>query len=149
MRHAGAWLGWFAALFVLWLLLVGTVQDVELIAGLCAAGIGATAVEVVRSQGLLRFQVEWRWLRRAWRPLLAVVPDFVLLMGALPRRRRGEFHTVEFPTGGQRAVDRGRRAFTGLAGSLGPNRLVVDLDPDKGEALVHDLVASAGRPELP
>lgn len=149
MRRLAAWLSWFACLFVLWLLLAGTVQAVELVAGLCAAAIGATGVEVVRSQGLLGFRVEWRWLRRGWKPLARVVPEFLLLMVALVRRPRGRFRTLEFPAGGERAVDAGRRAFVVVAASLSPNRLVVDVDPETGGALVHDLVAGQGSDELP
>jgi hypothetical protein len=146
MTRVAAWLSWFAGLLVLWLLLVGTVQDVERIAGLCAAAFGATAAEVVRSQGLLRFRVEWKWLRQVWKPLLRVVPEFFLLLFALARRPHGRFRTIEFPTGGDRAVDAGRRAFAVVAPSLAPNRLVVDVDPNAGEVLVHDLLP--GSPEL-
>lgn len=149
MRRIAAALAWFAGLFVLWLLFVGTVQDVELIAGLCAAAIGAAAVEVVRSQGLLGSRVEWRWLRQAWKPLVRVVPEFLLLMTALVRRPRGRFKTLDFPVGGERAVDSGRRAFAVVAASLAPNRLVVDVDPETGGALVHDLVPGHGSEELP
>jgi hypothetical protein len=149
VRRVAAWLSWFAGLFVLWLLLVGTVQDVELFGGLGAAAIGAAAVEVVRGQGLLRFRVQWRWLRRGWRPLVRVMPEFLLVMAAIFRRSQGTFRELDFPTGGERAVDAGRRAFVVLASSLSPNRLVVDLDPETGEALVHDLVPGASSSELP
>jgi hypothetical protein len=149
MTRLAAWLSWFAGLLVLWLALVGTVQDVERIAGLSAAAIGATAAEVVRSQGLLRFRVEWRWLRLLWKPLLRVVPDFFVVLAALPRRSRGQFVELDFPTGGKRAVDAGRRAFAVVAPSLAPNRLVVDVDAESGQALVHDLVPSSAPRELP
>jgi hypothetical protein len=148
MRRVAAWLSWFAGLFVLWLLLVGTVQDTERIAGLCAAAIGATAVEVARSQGLLGFVVQWRWLRQGWKPLVRVVPEFFLLMGALVRRPSGSFRTLDFPVGGERAVDAGRRAFAVVAGCVSPNRLVVDVDPETGGALVHDLVPEQGSDQL-
>jgi multisubunit Na+/H+ antiporter MnhE subunit len=140
MTRVAAWLSWFACLLILWLLFVGTVQDVERIAGLCAAAVGATAAEVVRSQGLLRFRFEWRRLRSAWKPLLRVVPEFVRLLAALIRRPQGRFRTVEFPTGGERAVDAGRRAFVVVSSSLAPNSLVVDADQDSGELLVHELL---------
>jgi hypothetical protein len=148
MTRAAAWLSWFAGFLLFWLLLVGTVQDVEVVAGLCAAAIGATAAEVVRSQGLLRFRVERRWLRLVWKPLRRVVPDFFVVLAALVRPSRGRFVRIEFPTGGRRAVDAGRRAFAVLGPSLAPNRLVVDVDPESGEALVHDLVPSSAPPEL-
>lgn len=149
MRRLGAWLTWFALLFALWLLLVGTVQDVELVAGLCAAALGAGAADLVRSLDLLRFGVEWRWLRLGWKPLARVVPDFFLVIAALVRRPQGRFRTIEFPTGGERAVDAGRRAFVVLAASLAPNRLAVDLDPESGDALVHELLPRRASRELP
>ena len=149
MRRVAAWLSWFAGLLVLWLLLVGTVQYVERIAGLCAAAVGATGAEIVRSQGLLRFRVEWRRLRFVWRPLLRVVPEFLLVLAAVVRRPQGRFRSIEFPTGGERAVDAGRRAFAAVAGSLAPNRLVVDVDEGSGDALVHELLPGSGAPELP
>ena len=148
MTRLAAWLSWFAGLLVLWLALVGTVQDVERIAGLAAAAVGATAAEVVRSQGLLRYRVQARWLVPGLRQLLRVVPDFLLVLAALPRRPSGAFRTVPFPAGGERDVDRGRRAWATLTASLAPNRLVVDLDPDTGEALVHDLLPRAAREAL-
>jgi hypothetical protein len=149
MRRVAAWLSWFVGLFVLWLLLVGAVQHVEVIAGLCAAAIAATAVEVVRSRGLLGFRVEWKWLGQGWKPLARVFPEFLLLMAALPRRPRGSFRTLEFPVGGERAVDAGRRAFAVAAASLSPNRLVVDVDQEADGALVHDLLPKHGSDRLP
>jgi hypothetical protein len=149
MRRAAAWLSWFAGLIVLWFLFVGTVQDVERIAGVCAAAIGATAVDVVRSQGVLGFRVERRWLQQTWKPVLRVVPEFLLLMGALVRRPRGSFRTLDFPAGGERHVDAGRRAFAVIVSSLAPNRLVVDVDRETRAALVHDLVPGRASGELP
>jgi hypothetical protein len=148
VRRVAAWLAWFGGLFLVWLLFVGTVAGLELIAGLCAAAIGATAAEVVRSQGLLNFRVESRWLVRGAGQLLRVVPEFFLVLAAIGRPSRGAFRTVEFPAGGRRAVDSGRRAWAALTGSLAPNRLVVDVDPETGKALVHDLVPGAAADEL-
>lgn len=149
MRRVAAWGLWYAGLFALWLLLVGTFQRLELIAGFCAAAIGVAATEVVRAQGLLRFRVQWRWLRLTWRPLVRVIPEFFLLLAALIRPRRGAFRHLDFPAGGERAVDAGRRAFAVWAGSLAPNRLVLDVDAESGKALVHDLVPRKGPAGLP
>jgi hypothetical protein len=149
VRRVAVWGGWYGSLFAVWLLLVGTVQRVELIAGLCAAGIGVAATELVRAQGLLKFRIQWSWLRLTWRPLARVVPEFLLLLTALFRPPRGSFRKLEFPAGGERAVDAGRRAFAVWAGSLAPNRLVLDVDPESGKALVHDLVRGRGSADLP
>ena len=148
MRRVLAWLAWAACLLVLWLLFVGNDHSVEQVAGLVAAALGATAAEVVRSQRLLRFRVEWRVVRRSAKHLLRVIPDFWYVLAALPRRGGGEFHTLAFPAGGERDVDAGRRAFAALVASLGPNRLVVDVDPDREEVLVHDLDRARAAKEL-
>jgi hypothetical protein len=148
VRRVAAWLAWFAGLYVLWLLLVGFLQDVELITGLGAAAVAATAAEVVRAQGLLPFKVEGRWGRQVWKPLLRVVPEFFFVLGVLFRRPRGSFRTLDFPVGGERAVDKGRRAFAVVAASFAPNRLVVDADPETGGVLVHDLLPSRASDEL-
>jgi hypothetical protein len=52
MRLAAGWMCSFAALFALWLLVVVTVAREEVIAGLVAAAIGATAGQVARALGL-------------------------------------------------------------------------------------------------
>jgi len=148
VRRVSAWSAWLGGLLVLWLLLVGTIAHTELIAGLFAAAIGATAAEIVRSQGLLRYRVEWRWLRRTPAQVARVIPEFFLVLTTLIHPRRGAFRTLEFPTGGERAVDRGRRAWAGLAASLAPNRVVVDVDEDTGLVLVHDLVPRASADEV-
>ena len=149
MRRVTAWLAWFAGLLLLWLAFVGAIQPQEVVAGVCAAAIGATAAEVVRSQGLLRFRVQWRWLREVWKPLLRVVPDFFVVIAALVRRPAGRMRRIEFPTGGARDVDAGRRAFVTVAASLAPNSLVIDVDTEQGIVLVHDLVPGSAAQTLP
>ena len=146
--RAASWLAWFGALFVFWLALVGVVQDLELIAGLCAAAIGATLVELVRAQGMFRYRFDRRWALLLPKHVLRVVPDFVRLMIALPRRPQGSFRTLDFPVGGERGIDASRRAFAVFAASLAPNRLVVDTDPDAGGAVVHDLLPESASPRL-
>ena len=148
MRRVPAWLAWFAGLFLLWLLLVGNLAGTERIAGLFAAAIGATAAEIVRSLGLFEFRVERRWLARTPKQLASAFFGFFVVLRTLARPRSGTFRTAEFPTGGERAVDHGRRAWAAFAGSLGPNTLVVDLDPNSGLALLHDLVSQAAADEV-
>jgi hypothetical protein len=145
MRRVLAWLVWTVLLFWLWILLVGEWSRYELIGGAAAAALGATAMEVVRAQELLRFRVEFRWSLRICRPLARVPPEFAILAVVFvqqlvrPRHRVGAFRTVAFPAGGQGPTDRGRRAFGALGGSLAPNTVVVAIDRRAGEMLVHEL----------
>jgi multisubunit Na+/H+ antiporter MnhE subunit len=148
MRALVGWSCSFAALFVFWLLVVGTLTREEIIAGLIAAAIGAAAGQVAHVVGLPRVRIEWRHVRALSRALLRVVPEFGELMWSLLTRRGGVFRTIEYPVGGERRVDAGRRALIGYAASLSPGRVVIDVDQSEGTVLVHDFGGS-GSSELP
>jgi multisubunit Na+/H+ antiporter MnhE subunit len=141
---------WAIVLFLLWLVLVGTVTSLELYAGAVAAAIGAVAVELVRSRGLLRFRIELRWLADVWRPLVQVVPDFGLVVLALVRtiaRRElpsDAYVALDLDGAGGRVRSAGWRAVAGVAGSVAPNTVVVDVDGRRGSMLVHKLVPERG-----
>jgi hypothetical protein len=128
------------------MLLAGTLAISEIVVGLLAAAVAATAVEVVRSQRLVRFRPDPRWLRRAfvlpWRALV----EFGLLVMALWRtlvlRRRvaGRFWAVPFPAGGTDSRSAARRAVFTVGASFAPNTYVVDFEKREGRVLVHRLV---------
>lgn len=154
-RLVAIWTIWWIVLLAFWLLLVGTKDELETLAGACAAAIGATAAEAVRSQDLLRFRFKLGWLSAVAMPLARIGPDFAILTLALVRalvggdRRPGRFRAIPFESGGNTALGAGRRAFVTLAGSLAPNSLVVDVDRERNLLLVHDLDPKrAGAPSL-
>ena len=145
MLRAARFLAWVAGLELLWLVLVGTTQSTEVVAGLGAAVVGACFVEVLRTHGLLGFRLAPGIVVRAWRIPGQVVFDFALvswlLLRALARRRRvrGEWVTIEFPTAdGPRG--RFERALTVALANETPNAIVVDVA--EGKALLHSLDAS-------
>jgi hypothetical protein len=84
-----AWLAWFAALNLLWLLLISAWVVEEEILGVFAAALAATAAEAVREQGVAGFRPRARWLRRA--PVLpwAALRESSLVLGALARHVSG------------------------------------------------------------
>lgn len=146
-----SWLCWFALLWGLWLAFVGTISDpLERIGGFFAAALGATAAEIVRSQGILGYRIERRWLVPALKPLLQVVPEFGTLVVVFFRQlvrpvpHRGAFRVAEFPSSGEDAAAGGRRALVGAAGSLAPNTLVLYAGHEEPLVLVHELVAKPG-----
>lgn len=149
MRRLLSFSLWAIALFGLWLVLVGTVAGLELIAGAVAALIGAFAVEVVRAKGLL-LSVKPRWLGALVRPLLQVVPDFGFVMLALFRtivRRtppRGAYLVVDLSGAGGDERSAGWRALAAAAGSIAPNSVVVDVERERRRMLVHKLVPERG-----
>jgi multisubunit Na+/H+ antiporter MnhE subunit len=155
VRRLAAGALWWAFLLGVWVLLVGTKDELELIAGACAAAIGAAAVDAVCSRGLLRFRFAPAWLATAWRPLARVLPEFIVAMRALVRaltgrgRVRGRFRAVQVETGGDTPLGAGRRAFLTVAGSIAPNTLVVDVDRERDLVLLHELEpGEAAKPPL-
>jgi len=75
-----------------------------------------------------------------------VVVDFGIVTWALlvsvARRRvvRGEFVSREPTHGSWTTRGAGPRAWTVLVATYSPNAYVVDLDPDAGRVLLHDLI---------
>jgi multisubunit Na+/H+ antiporter MnhE subunit len=142
----GWWLVWWVVLLGLWLLLV-TVSIAELIAGMVAAAIGATAAEVVQAQGLVRFDPDPRWFLRVWKLPRSIVRDCWIVTAALWRHLRGDevnggFRALPFHRGGDDARASARRALVVLAISVSPNSIVVGIDEDADLMLVHQLVPS-------
>jgi multisubunit Na+/H+ antiporter MnhE subunit len=140
------WLAAWVLLFALWMLLAGTLALSEILVGMAAAAVAATAVEAVRRQGLVRFRPDPRWLLRAWRLPWRTVREFVSLSVALGRsltaRRRvsGRFVALPFRVGGNDSRSSARRAVLTFGASFAPNTYVVDFDRSEQRMLVHQLL---------
>ncbi len=155
-RRLKFWIAWYIPLVGLWLAFVGTLDRHELLLGLAAAALGATAQELVNAQDLVRFRLEPRWLRDL-RPLpWQVVADSWLLTVVLIRqlargqRAAGAFRTVPFPAPAEDdARANARKALVTAAVSLTPNTYVVGIEGEDGSMLVHQLVPSADAPVPP
>jgi hypothetical protein len=137
------------------LLLTFTLDYEELVAGAGAAALGATASELVRSQGLLRFHPKLEWFPRALRLPLLLIKDTVTVFGALYRKvARGEpvagvWRTLEFERGEEedpRAA--ARRALVTTAVTFTPNAYVVGIERGEDLMLIHQLVASPDPQEV-
>jgi multisubunit Na+/H+ antiporter MnhE subunit len=145
-RAAARWLAWWVALAAVWLVLDDTAALPELMTGVAAAALGATAAELVHGQNLVRVRLRPAWLRRAWRPLVTLFPDTARVMVVLfrqlahPERSRGRFLAVPFRSGHESgAHDATRRALAKAAGSFTPNGYVVGVDAERDLMLVHQL----------
>ena len=88
-RRVGFWFAWYVPLVVLWLAFVDTLDPAEVAVGLVAAAIAATAAELVRSQDLVRFRLELRWLRGLTQLPWQTARDCWLLTVALWRHCTG------------------------------------------------------------
>lgn len=123
MKHATAFLVWFAVLWLFWLLLVGEWNAQEWVAAACAAAVAGALGEIARACAGVDPRRGIRVVAQAYTVPLLVVVDFGLLIWALARRSHGEF----------RRADAGD-PWTALVATYSPNAYVVEDD------LVHRLV---------
>lgn len=149
IKLAGIWLAWCAALAVVWLLLVDTLDPEELVVGAMASSVAATVAVAVHRRGYIRFWPRAAWLREIPNVVRDVIVDCGRLGAALWRRLvlrhpvHGATIRVPFHHGGDNGRDGARRALVNFAVSLTPNTYVVDIDPEGDSLLVHRLVPAA------
>jgi multisubunit Na+/H+ antiporter MnhE subunit len=153
-KRVGFWVAWYVPLVLLWLAFVDTFARQEVIAGLVAAAIAATVAELVRSQELIRFRLDPRWLRGLPGLPWQVLRDTWLLTVALWRHCtghpvRGVFRVVPFPSEARDNRSSARRTLVTVVASVAPNTVVVGVEGDEGELLVHQLVPQPGSPVPP
>jgi multisubunit Na+/H+ antiporter MnhE subunit len=144
-----AWLTWWALCAALWLALVDRVPLDELLTGVVAAALAATAAVLVRRQRRVVTRPRVRWLLLAWRPALALVRDLRPLAVALLRRGilrgagTGTVHELPFDITGDDPASHAYRVLTATYGSAGPNTIVLDVDREAGTLHAHQLVETA------
>jgi multisubunit Na+/H+ antiporter MnhE subunit len=145
VKHVGAWVGWWLALFWFWLLLVGQWDREELAAAAIAAAIAASLAELARARTSFSARIPLGAVADLPQALGAVLVDFGILARVLVvsvvRRRvvRGELYSREL-THRSRADSTGPRAWTTIVASYSPNAFVLDIDPQTKRVLLHDLV---------
>jgi multisubunit Na+/H+ antiporter MnhE subunit len=154
LRRVTFWFAWYVPLVVLWLAFVDTLAAAEVVLGLVAAAVAATAAEVVRDQELVRFRLEPRWLRGLGGLPWQVLRDSWLLAEALwgqlrGRPVRGAFRVVPFPVEQDDARSAARRTLVTGVVSLAPNTYVVGIEGEEGVVLVHQLVHDPASPIPP
>jgi hypothetical protein len=140
------WIGWWVALFWLWLLLAGDWNTELIVAAALSAAAAATVAEVARTRLDLAAPLPLRLLLALPRALGMVVVDFGILGLALVRsvaRRqivRGRIVERQLPSDSWVTRGVGSRAWTVLFASYSPNAFVVDVDPGSRRIVFHDLV---------
>jgi len=140
-RAVLAWLGWWVALLVLYLALADSRRPEELVAGVVVAALGATAQALVRRGREVALALTPRMLLGLVRPLRDVPRDLVVLARVLGRRRAPDARTVRVPFAatGRDPHDAAQRAVAVIGGSISPNSIVIEVDEERGELLVHRL----------
>ncbi|MGH3001182.1 MAG: hypothetical protein ACRDM1_00665 [Gaiellaceae bacterium] len=133
------------------LLLFGAWNELDLMACGAISLAAATALAVTARLAPLRYVVRLRWLAGAAPVPHRTVVDFGILTRELVRAlatgepRQGVFRAKPFDAGAPTGpVSSGWRAFIGAAAGYTPNAYVVEIDPERQQVLVHDLVPSEG-----
>lgn len=114
-------------------------------AAACAVVAGAVSVPMTRMR-MFDLRLRGRWLRAVPAALLQVFEDFAIvtlfLVRSLKRGERGHGRFVargDFPAGASDAEGTTWRAFVAVTSTVSPNSYVIDIDPDSGSRLSHDL----------
>lgn len=139
-----------AAFFAIYLLLADTVQTPELITGGVAAVLAASLATLLDNFRSVDASLRPSMLRYAYRPFVALVTDSGrvawALVSVLVLRRpvHGRFRVVRYTATGDGDKDAARRVLTEWAGSLGANRYVIGIDPERERLIVHEMVPARG-----
>jgi multisubunit Na+/H+ antiporter MnhE subunit len=144
-RAVLAWFGWWIALFLLYVALADSRRPEELVAGVVVGALGAAAATLVRREREVLLAPTPAMLGELVRALRDVPGDLVLLGRVLVRRSAPRARTVRVPftATGRDPHDAAARATAVFAGSIAPNSIVIEVDEERGELLVHRLVDDA------
>jgi hypothetical protein len=140
----GVWAVVLASLFMLW---VGQWTAINCVAAVILGVVGAGLTLPMAKAGLFDFKFSLRWARFLISVPKQIFVDFWLLtaqlvLAVLRRRRRvGTFVArADYPAGGADAKGTAWRAFVTVVATWSPNSYVVEIDPETGNRLAHDLV---------
>jgi len=136
------WLTGTALLFGLYLLYAG-ISAHEAIVGAGAAAIAAAAVEAVRGAEHPRFLPHIAWLGRALRLPYQILRDNALLVRNLADGGQGRFVRIPFDAGGSDAHGIAQRTLETFYRTTPPNSIVIGIDRERNEILMHVLEGEA------
>jgi hypothetical protein len=133
MPTVRTWLLWWAALTALYVALVDSRRLEELVAAAIVGALGAAAAILVRHELGVALRPRPRTLVRELRSLLEWPGDLVRLARALVRRPHGRVVEVPFE------ADPADTALAVVGRSFAPNRIVIDVDEERGVLRYHEL----------
>jgi hypothetical protein len=137
-------LAWWSSLFALWMLFTSVWSWQIAVWGAGLSGVAAVSADVVARLGLPGTRGRWEWCRELGPATVAVAVDFVIITGVLvraiaSRRREAGTFLSDDSAAGEGLLAAGRRAWVETVATLSPNCYVVDVSPDSGRRLIHDL----------
>jgi multisubunit Na+/H+ antiporter MnhE subunit len=126
---------------VLWLMFVFNTTGMELIAGFVGSTAAFISVLVSVRSIPLPFQPRVRWILQAWRLPGMILGDIVVLLKCLFRRPRSSFEATPLRTPANESEACAQRGIAITLLSTSPNTIVVHIDRDSQQMLIHKLEA--------
>jgi hypothetical protein len=121
----------------------------EVAAGALAVTLVMALLHGMRKSVDIRYSLRFSWFSTLGLLLASRTPkDCVLVLSSLRRQRSGEICAVPFnkEAFGKKALNAGHRAMTVTGVSVGPNTVVIDVDPKDDWLIVHQLVPTGSPP---
>jgi multisubunit Na+/H+ antiporter MnhE subunit len=141
-----AWLAWFVALNLAWFLLIDSLVLAEEVLGLFASALAATVAVALGRQRIFQFRPRWEWLLPAWRLPGRTLRETGWVLGALARQlaggpaARGSFRQIPVSLPDEESPSATKRALLTAGLSFPPNSFVLEIDSDREQMLVHELI---------
>jgi hypothetical protein len=141
-----AWIAWFVALNLIWLALIDGFIVAEEVLGASASALAATVAVALGRQRIFKFRARWRWLLPAWKLPWRTVVETGWVLGALARQlaggpaRRGSFRSVAVTLPADESEAATKRALLTAGLSFPPNSYVLEIDSEREEILLHQLI---------
>ena len=142
-RQAGRFAVWWLVAFACWWAFVGEWALDELFWGVGLSALAAVAGVLVTAHGLMDGRSIGRSLRTLPSVARTVVLDFgeisVILARAIRDGRRATVGTFVRRPAQVAPHSPAVRSWMTVAATVSPNAYVIDVDPERGEVLMHDL----------
>ncbi len=137
----------WVAFTLLWLVFVFQLTAIEVFAGAAASAVTVFALQIALRSERLCFQPRLRWLAQAWRLPRMIAVDLWVVLKALARLvvrapSQGLFQLGGFTAAAEDCRASAQRALTILYVSASPNSVIIDIDREKANLLIHQLEAA-------
>lgn len=129
---------------LLWLVFAFQPTAIEIFAGAAASALTVLALQVTLRSESLCFQPRLRWLAQAWRLPGMIGIDLWIVLKALVRLvlrapSHGVFRLGRFNATAENCPAAAQRALTILYLSTSPNSVVIQIDRENANMLIHQL----------
>ena len=141
-----AWIAWFLALNLIWLALIDSFVLAEEVLGAFASALAATAAVELGRQRIFKFRPRLRWFLPAGKLPWRTVIETGWILGARARQlaggpaKRGSFRRVPVTLPVDEIEAATKRALLTAGLSFPPNSYVLEIDSDREEMLLHQLI---------